>query len=278
MTNERIAIIGGGNMARSLIGGLTARGMDASLITVAEPVAAQREQLTASWRVHATDDNVAAARGAGIVLLAVKPQNMRSVATQIGAVVRAAGPTILSIAAGIPVRDLARWLGSDAAIVRSMPNRPALIGKGVSALYARDSVSQAARRAAEGVLAAVGTTLWVEDEALLDAVTAVSGSGPAYFFRLMELLEAAARDLGLPAEAARRLSIETAYGAACMAHAGVDPPAALREQVTSKGGTTAAALAVFEESDLAGIVRRAVAAAARRSAEFAAEFGEGESR
>ncbi|HZF17764.1 MAG TPA: pyrroline-5-carboxylate reductase [Steroidobacteraceae bacterium] len=276
--NQRIAIIGGGNMARSLVGGLTARGFEPGLITVAEPVEAQRRQLEESWRVRTSADNVSAVRGAGAVVFAVKPQNMRAVATQVAEAIKATGAVVLSIAAGIRVRDLERWLGSSTAIVRSMPNRPALIGRGVSALFAEPSVGPAARQAAEGILSAVGATLWVEKESLIDAVTAVSGSGPAYFFLLMELLEAAARDLGLPPETARQLSVETAYGAACMAHARVDDPATLREQVTSRGGTTAAALAVFEHSDLAGIVRRAVAAAAHRSAELAAEFGGGDSR
>lgn len=272
--NERITIIGGGNMARSLVSGLIAHGMDAPRITVAEPSAAQRAPLVERWGVNVTADNVQAVHGADVVVLAVKPQNMRVVATEVAAALRESRSTALSIAAGIRVQDLEQWLGRSTAIVRSMPNRPAFIGKGVSALYARPSVSAAARRAAEEVLGAVGSTLWVDDEDQIDAVTAVSGSGPAYFFLLMELLEAAAVELGLPANAARQLAVETAYGAACMAHEGVDDPAALREQVTSKGGTTAAALAVFEEAGLAGIVRRAAAASARRSAELAAEFGE----
>jgi pyrroline-5-carboxylate reductase len=276
--NQRIAIIGGGNMARSFVGGLTARGKEPGLITVAEPVEAQRRELEGRWRVRTSADNVSAVRGAGAVVFAVKPQNMRGAATEVAEAIQETGAVVLSIAAGIRVRDLEHWLGSSVAIVRAMPNRPALIGHGVSALFAEPSVGPAARQTAEGILSAVGTTLWVDKETLIDAVTAVSGSGPAYFFLLMELLEAAARHLGLPATAARELSLETAYGAACMAHARVDDPATLREQVTSKGGTTAAALAVFEQSDLAGIVRRAVTAAAERAAELAAEYGDGKSR
>lgn len=275
---QRIAIIGGGNMARSLVGGLTARGVEPGLITVAEPVEAQRRELEGRWSVRTSADNVVAVRGAGAVVFAVKPQYMRAVATEVAEAIHETGAVVLSIAAGVRVRDLERWLGPSAAIVRSMPNRPALIGRGVSALFAESSVAPAARQAAEDILSAVGTTLWVDRETLIDAVTAVSGSGPAYFFLLMELLEASARELGLPAATARELALETAYGAACMAHARVDDPATLREQVTSKGGTTAAALAVFEQSDLAGIVRRAVAAAAQRAAELAAEFGDGKSR
>jgi pyrroline-5-carboxylate reductase len=278
LLKEPIAIIGGGNMARSLVGGLAGHVASAGLITVAEPIEEQRRELESNWRVRTTKDNPTAARGASIVVFAVKPQHMRAVTTEVGAAMRESGAVALSIAAGIRVGDLERWLGSGVPIVRCMPNRPALIRRGISALYAQPSVGKAARAAAEAILSAVGATLWVEDESMLDAVTAVSGSGPAYFFLLMELLESAGCELGLPAETARRLSLETAYGAACMAHAQVDDPARLREQVTSKGGTTAAALAVFEEAGLAGIVRRAVTAAAQRSAELAAQYGDGESR
>lgn len=273
MFDRKIGIIGGGNMARSLVGGLTERGLAPRLITVADPVAAQRDELRSRWKVGSSGDNRDAVRGAAVVVFAVKPQTMGTVATEVASDLRASGAVALSIAAGIRVADLARWLGESVPVVRSMPNRPALIGRGISALYADARVSAAARSDAEAVLSAVGATLWVEEESMLDTVTAVSGSGPAYFFLLMELLEAAGRELGLPAGAARQLSIETAYGAACMAHAGIEDPATLREQVTSRGGTTAAALAVFAAADLAGIVRRAVTAAAHRSAELAASYG-----
>jgi pyrroline-5-carboxylate reductase len=260
-------------MARSLVGGLTQRGVAARLITVAEPVAAQRAELEQRWHVQTSPDNREAVTSAAVVVLAVKPQHMSAVASAIATDVQGSGAVVLSIAAGIRVHDLARWLGATVPIVRSMPNRPALIGRGISALYAGPGVPEAARADAQSILSAVGATLWVEEESMLDTVTAVSGSGPAYFFLLMELLEAAGRELGLPADAARQLAVETAYGAACMAHARVDDPATLREQVTSKGGTTAAALAVFAEVDLATIVRRAVTAAARRSAELAVTYG-----
>ena len=278
MATQQIGIIGGGNMARSLVGGLTARGLAPAQLMVAEPSASQREELERRWGVGTCADNSAAVRGASVVVFAVKPQNMKIVTTEVASLLRASGAVALSIAAGIRATDIARWLGPGVPIVRSMPNRPALIGCGVSALYAARDVPQSARRAAESVLAAVGATLWVEEESLIDAVTAVSGSGPAYFFLLMELLEAAGCELGLPAATARELAIETAYGAASMAHARTDDPATLREQVTSKGGTTAAALAVFAEADLAGIVRRAVRAAARRSGELAAAYGDTDSR
>jgi pyrroline-5-carboxylate reductase len=274
LLEQRIAIIGGGNMALSLVGGLTARGMVCELITVAEPVAAQREELAARWHVRTSADNHAAVRDAAVVVFAVKPQNMRIVVSEVAPSIRTSGAVVLSIAAGIRVSDLGCWLGAGVPVVRSMPNRPALIGRGVSALYADKTVGETARAAAQSILSAVGATLWVERESMIDIVTAISGSGPAYFFLLMELLEAAGCELGLPPDTARQLSIETAYGAASMAHARVDDPASLREQVTSKGGTTAAALGVFAEADLAGIVRRAVTAAACRSAELAAIYGD----
>lgn len=273
MLTQKIGIIGGGNMARSLVGGLTEHGLAPALLTVAEPAASQREELERRWGVRTCADNSAAVRGAGVVVFAVKPQMMKIVAREVASELRASGAVALSIAAGIRVSDIARWLGAGVPIVRSMPNRPALIGRGISALYAARDVPQSARTAAESILAAVGATLWVDEESLIDAVTAVSGSGPAYFFLLMELMEAAGCELGLPAATARELALGTAYGAASMAHARTDDPATLREQVTSKGGTTAAALAVFAEADLAGIVRRAVMAAARRSAELAATYG-----
>ena len=263
MLTQKIGIIGGGNMARSLVGGLTEHGLAPALLTVAEPAASQREELERRWGVRTCADNSAAVRGAGVVVFAVKPQMMKIVAREVASELRASGAVALSIAAGIRVSDIARWLGAGVPIVRSMPNRPALIGRGISALYAARDVPQSARTAAESILAAVGATLWVDEESLIDAVTAVSGSGPAYFFLLMELMEAAGCELGLPAATARELALETAYGAASMAHARTDDPATLREQVTSKGGTTAAALAVFAEADLAGIVRRAFPARAK---------------
>ncbi len=278
MAAQKIGIIGGGNMARSLVGGLTARGISPSQLTIAEPSASQREELEKRWGVNTSPDNSAAVRGAGVVVLAVKPQYLKLVVTEVASEFRASGSVALSIAAGIRASDIARWLGPGVPIVRSMPNRPALIGCGVSALYAARDVPESARKAAEAILAAVGATLWVEEESLIDAVTAVSGSGPAYFFLLMELMEAAGRELGLPAATARDLAVETAYGAASMARARTDDPATLREQVTSKGGTTAAALAVFAAADLAGIVRRAVLAAASRSGELAATYGDSDSR
>ena len=264
----RLAFIGGGNMARSLIGGLVQKGCDPRRISVADPSAEQRALLTQRFPVMATADNRAAAEGADLLVFAVKPQMLRAAAEGLAAPLRGKRPLIVSIAAGISEPDLRSWLGGEAAIVRAMPNTPALLGAGAAGLYANSSVSAAQRALAQSLLEAVGTALWIEDESLMDAVTALSGSGPAYFFLLMELMEAAALDLGLPAATARQLTQQTAYGAARMALESGEAPAALRKQVTSPGGTTAAALAVFEDAKLAAIVARALTAARDRGREL----------
>lgn len=271
-----IACIGGGHMARALIGGWIAGGVPAGRIHVADPDATQRALLTAAYPgtgVYAA--NADAAAHAPVWVLAVKPQRMRTAAAGLEPLAGTARPLVISVAAGIRAADLARWLGAGAAIVRSMPNRPALIGAGITALFATSGVDAAQRAMAHALLEAVGRVVWVGAEDDLDAVTAVSGSGPAYFFLLIELIEAAAVAQGLEPAVARQLAIETAYGAARLARESPDDPATLRTQVTSPGGTTAAALAVFDAADLRAIVAAAVAAAARRSRELAAEFGRG---
>jgi pyrroline-5-carboxylate reductase len=260
----RLAFIGGGNMARSLIGGLVQKGCDPKRISVADPSAEQRALLTQRFPVQVTADNRVAAEGADLLVFAVKPQMLRAAAEGLAASVRTKRPLIVSIAAGINEPDLRAWLGGEAAIVRAMPNTPALLGVGAAGLYANNAVTPAQRALAQSLLEAVGTALWIEDESLMDAVTALSGSGPAYFFLLMELMEAAALDLGLPATAARQLTQQTAYGAARMALESGEAPATLRKQVTSPGGTTAAALVVFDEAELAAIVARALTAARDR--------------
>jgi pyrroline-5-carboxylate reductase len=270
----RIAVIGGGQMARALIGGWVARGADASAIAVADPDAGQLAWLRDRFPGLRTDTaNAAAASGAEVWLLAVKPQQLAAVASALAPLAATTRPLVISIAAGIRGADIHRWLGGAARVVRAMPNRPALIGAGASALYADANVPVEARALASRLIEAVGSAVWVPAEADIDAVTAVSGSGPAYFFLLIELLESAGIAEGLAPDVARRLAIDTASGAAALARQGQDDPATLRAQVTSKGGTTAAALAVFETADLRGIVTRAVAAAASRSRELAAEFG-----
>ncbi len=267
-----IAFIGGGNMARSLIGGLLARGWQAGQIVVADPMPAQLDSLRTQWPVRVTDDNAAAARDADIIVLAVKPQMMRKAADAIRTAIGDKRPLLISVAAGIRASDIQRWLPG-VPIVRAMPNPPALQGCGMRGLYASDDVSAERRAQAEQILSAVGATLWLEREQHMDVVTAVSGSGPAYFFLLIEMLEQAGIAQGLSPEVGRRLAIETAYGSGAMAHAASDPPAVLREQVTSKGGTTAAALQVLEDRRVREAFDAAVAAATRRAAELADEFG-----
>lgn len=268
-----IAFIGAGNMARALIGGLIASGAQRSQITVADPLPAALDAVNRQFGVPVAPDNAAATDQAQVVVLAVKPQVMQAVVTALEPQIRARRPLVVSVAAGIPLVAITHWLKGHQRIVRTMPNRPALLGCGVTALFAGSAVSEADRTLAGSLLSTVGAVVWVASEPQLDAVTAVSGGGPAYFFLLIELLEAAAREQGLPAEVARTLSIETAYGAGCLARQREYDAAELRAQVASKGGTTEAALKEFEGADLRGIVSRAVAAATRRSAELADQFG-----
>jgi pyrroline-5-carboxylate reductase len=270
---RRLAFIGGGNMAAALIGGLIKRGLPGERIIVADPSGDQLQRLVRSYGVKGAADNASAVSGAEVVVLAVKPQQMRSVALGLSPHLAASKPLVMSVAAGIPHAALARWFGPQVAVVRTMPNRPALNGFGATGLYAPASVGAANRALAESIMAAVSATVWVEHESQMDTVTALSGSGPAYFFLFMEALEAAAHERGLPNEIAHKLTLETAFGAAQMARQSSESLASLRDQVTSKGGTTAAALEVLDAAGLRAIVAHAVAAADRRSAELAAEFG-----
>jgi pyrroline-5-carboxylate reductase len=269
--DHSLAFIGGGNMARSLIGGLIARGAKPARMTVADPVAAALERLAQQYGVNTTRDNSTAVAGAQAVILAVKPQELRTVTQQLAASLQHR-PVLISVAAGITAADIRTWSGG-LPVVRCMPNRPALEGCGVTALYATPDVPADARALSEQILGAVGATLWLETESQMDVVTAVSGSGPAYFFLLIEMLEQAGISLGLGADVARRLATETAYGSGCMARSASESPATLREQVTSKGGTTEAALRHLEAHKVRDIFAEAVAAAARRSAALAKEFG-----
>lgn len=273
MTYDKIAFIGGGNMARSLVGGLIAGGCPPARLRVADPQAEQLDYLRNKFGVHVTADNADAVAGAEIVVLAVKPQIMHVAATAIRAAVETQGTLVISIAAGIDVPALQRWLGADTAIVRCMPNTPALVRAGATALYANPRVTEAQREKAESILRAVGIVQWVEEESLMDAVTALSGSGPAYFFLLMEILENAGKGLGLPADTARLLTLQTAYGAAKMALESADSAATLRERVTSPGGTTQAALEVLEAGDLRDQFKQALKAARDRGRTLSRDFG-----
>jgi len=255
------------------VGGLRARGAAPQHIIVSDPVPAQRARLQFDFGVRVTADNAEAVRDADLVVLAVKPQQMAEAAQGIAAELAARPRPVVSVAAGIRLANLRHWLGDGPPLVRAMPNRPALIGAGITAAYADPGVGPGERAAVEGVLSAAGALVWLEDESQMDAVTALSGSGPAYFFLLIEALEDAGVTLGLPRATARQLAVHTALGSGRMAAEGTDPPATLREQVTSRGGTTAAALAVLEEAGLRATFGAALAAAARRSAELADEFG-----
>lgn len=274
MERERIVFIGGGNMARSLIGGLVAGGWPAARIGVTDPSPDQRERLVSRYGVTADDDNRSAVADADVVVLAVKPQMMEQVCQDLAPALAARRPLIVSIAAGVRIDAIARWLSYDGPIVRCMPNTPSLVQAGMTALFPNDRVSEDQRSTAESILRAGGSVIWVDDEKLMDTVTALSGSGPAYFFRMMEAMEEAGVARGLPRDKARLLVIETALGAARMALESEDDPGTLRQNVTSKGGTTAAALETFETGGLAELVDRAVGAAADRAAELGDQLGD----
>ena len=272
--NTEIAFIGGGNMARSLIGGLIARGAEATTIRVAEPVESLREALQRDFGVRGFATATEAAAGAAVWLLAVKPQVMRGVCSELSGLALAQQPVAISIAAGITAGQLARWLGGDSgsapAVVRAMPNTPALLGAGITGLFASATVAAGQREQSERLLGAVGATVWVEDEAQMDAVTAVSGSGPAYVFLLAEAMQAAGEAQGLPADTARALTAQTLLGAARMLVESPDAPDVLRARVTSPGGTTQAAIETFEAGGLRALVARAVAAATERGRQLSA--------
>jgi pyrroline-5-carboxylate reductase len=273
MTDSRLTFIGGGNMASSLVGGLIADGWQPDRIRIADPDPQQTDRLTQRFSVAVTQDNRAAAAQADAVILAVKPQVLKSIATELAEVIATRQPLVISIAAGVRETTLRGWLGEHTAIVRAMPNTPALVQSGATALYANPAVSREQRNLAESVLRAVGLTIWVDDEKLMDAVTALSGSGPAYFFLFMEALQSAGEELGLPAETARLLTLQTAFGAAKLALESSEDAAVLRRRVTSPGGTTERALEYFREHGFEEHVLGALQAAAQRSREIATEFG-----
>ncbi|MFC4727704.1 pyrroline-5-carboxylate reductase [Coralloluteibacterium thermophilus] len=264
-----VAFVGGGNMARSLIGGLVGR-LAPSAIRVADPSPTTRGALAEDFGVVVHEDNAAAAGDAEAWVLAVKPQAMRAVCEGLRAQAAATRPLVVSVAAGITTARLDRWLGGGQRIVRVMPNTPALLGAGASGLYATPEVDAAGRGQAEALMAATGRIAWVPDEAQMDAVTAVSGSGPAYFFLLAEAMTDAGIAEGLDPETARALVVQTALGAARMLAESGETAATLRERVTSPNGTTQAALEAFERGGFRDLVRAAVGAAARRGGELAA--------
>lgn len=261
-------------MAASLLGGLVSDGFDPGNIWVAEPSAERREDLASRFGIHTEAENSEMIRAVDVVVLAVKPQMLHEVCTDIAAVVQQARPLVLSVAAGIRAADIDRWLGGDNAIVRTMPNTPALVKSGATALYANARVNTEQHELAESVMRAVGLTLWVEEESLMDAVTAVSGSGPAYFFLLIELLQQGGEKLGLPEQSARLLAVQTAFGAAKMALESSDDCAELRARVTSPGGTTERAISILRDGDIETLMEKALTGARDRAAELADQLGE----
>jgi pyrroline-5-carboxylate reductase len=272
--NITAAFIGGGHMGGALIRGLIARGLAAEKISVGEAVQPRRIQLADELGVHVTADNREAIAGADVVVLAVKPQDMAGTVQPLADSLQKRSPLILSIAAGIRVADIVAWSGGKMPVVRAMPNRPALNGAGATAMYAPAGLSDVHRVLAADVLGAVGTTVWVEQEDALDVVTALSGSGPAYFFLLAELMTDAAVDLGLERDSARELAIQTLFGSGRMARDSDGDLARLRAEVTSKGGTTEAAVRSFDGANLRGIVAAALTAATNRGREMAAAYGD----
>ncbi len=273
MNDAKIAFIGCGNMGQCLIGGLIQDNYPAENIRVSDPDSERLAHLRASCAINTTSSNLEAVSGADIVILAVKPQMLKKVVRELADTLATNKTLIISIAAGIKTDHIRDWVRADSPVVRVMPNTPALVKSGAAALYATDSVSEQQRDIAESIMRSTGLTLWLQDESLMDAVTAVSGSGPAYFFLVMEAMEEAAVALGLPAEQARLLTLQTAFGAAKMALESSVEPAALRVQVTSPGGTTQAALDVMQKMNLRDIFSQALDAAAQRSRELADEFG-----
>lgn len=270
---QNITFIGGGNMAASLISGLCQAGHDSTRIHVVDPNAEQRAHLAQRFAVHThADANTDPVVQSDVWLLAVKPQIMAEVVRGLAHIIGTHQPLVISIAAGVPLAALRTWLAADLAFVRCMPNTPALIGCGATGLYADDSVSAAQKHSADSILATAGSTIWVPSEALLDAVTATSGSGPAYYFAFMEAMQAAAEAQGLDADSARTLVLHTALGAARMALESGDDPATLRRNVTSPGGTTEQALNTFAAGDLQALVAAAMRAAADRADSLARDM------
>jgi pyrroline-5-carboxylate reductase len=267
----KISFIGGGNMATALIGGLAGKLTAGANIHVVDLNAGALQKLQQQFGVTTAQQIDATLASSDVIVLAVKPQQMKEVATQLQAHV--SSQLVLSIAAGIRAVDLSRWLNGHKAIVRTMPNTPALIGQGIAGMVATAGVSEQQRNAADAIMRAVGATVWLSDEALIDPVTAVSASGPAYVFYFIEAMQQAAQEMGLSTEQGNELAIATFVGASQLAAQSSDPVSLLRERVTSKGGTTYAALTSMEASGVKDAIVRAMKAAAERGRELGDEFG-----
>ena len=270
MNKPKIAFIGGGNMAKSLIGGLIDKGFSSRCISVSDPVKENLDQLNRKFGIATTSDNTIVVKNVDLIVLCVKPQILESVCKEIQASLNQTPPAI-SIAAGIPLSLLMDWLGEDTPIIRCMPNTPALVQSGAAGMFANQKVDKKLRNLAEEIFDAVGLCCWLEKEEDIDLVTAVSGSGPAYFFLFMEAMEKVAIDLGLDQEISRKLIIQTALGAAKMAAESAMNPSELRSCVTSPGGTTEKAVNAFLEGDIMGLFNRAMSKALERATEMAKE-------
>ena len=268
-----VVFIGGGNMASCLVGGMIARGFKQDKITVSEPKQDNRNNLETKFGICVTDNNQTAVAGADVVVLAVKPQIMRRVSLDLAANLNPK-TVVVSIAAGISIDALQRWLGHSIPIIRAMPNTPSLVLTGATGLYANHLTQQSQKDVVNDIFEAVGYSCWVESEELIDSVIAVSGSGPAYFFRILEIMKSVGQELGLPEELAGNLAKQTALGAAKMASQSDLSPSQLREQVTSPGGTTERALAAFQSENLESLFRRAMTSALERSREMARDFSD----
>ena len=274
MTLKRIGFIGGGNMARSLIGGLVAAGTPPDIVKASDPEKTIRASLASDFGIETTGDNAEILEASDVLVLAVKPQVIEKVLTPLSSSFDAHKPLVISVAAGIPIASIEKWANTDLAVIRVMPNTPALIGAGAAGLFANPRTSVEQRAAAESIIQSVGTSIWVGDETLIDTVTAVSGSGPAYFFYLMEAMIEAGVAGGLEPSAARALVLQTALGASRLALSSDEPPAELRRRVTSPGGTTEAAISSLSENQCSEAIIRAVDAARLRSIELARSLGE----
>ena len=269
MQNQKIAFLGCGNMGTSLISGLLANGHPASSLSGVDPDENQRRKLAERHELRVTAAIAEGVTGADVVVLAVKPQTVAAALAELRDALQGKRPLVLSIAAGIRTGTISRALGAACPVVRAMPNTPALLRTGATGLYAAADVSASQRETAARIMQAVGVAVWLDDETLLDTVTAVSGSGPAYFFLVVELLEKIAVDMGLSREQARLLSVETALGSARMLKETGEDATTLRQQVTSPGGTTEKALQAFREGGLEPLLRRALTACRDRSVELA---------
>ncbi len=274
MQQASITFIGGGNMCVSLVGGLIADEWPGDQIHVVEPDDARRSALQARYGIHTSATFDETAEQSEVMVLAVKPQVLQQVCTSLAGPVQKTKPLVLSVAAGVRLQDIERWLGGNLSIVRSMPNTPALLQTGATALYANPRVTSEQKQTAETILRAVGLTLWLEDESLLDTVTALSGSGPAYFFLMMEAMQAAATKLGLAPQQAKLLTIQTALGAAKMALESEQDTAELRQRVTSPGGTTERAIASLQDGGYETLIEQAMTAARDRATELAEILGQ----